>query len=167
MRPRVPGEVQLLVAALDDAFSRSGWHGPTLRATLRRVDAREAARHARGAAHSIAEIALHCAYWKYAGHRRITGAKRGAFPWKGSNWFPLHNLTTEEWKEVLRVLESMHAQLREAVLALPKKTLADVSPGAKVSNFKLIQGLAAHDAYHAGQIRLLRGLHKRTSGGRA
>lgn len=154
-------EIQILLDALDDAYDKPGWHGPSLRSTIRRIKAGEAVVHPAGATHSIAELALHCAYWKYAGYRRLTGAKRGSFPLKGSNWFPIApDLDDAEWKQSVKLLDDMHAQLREAVSALSKKRLAEIPSGAKVTNLKLIYGLAAHDAYHAGQIRLLRSLLK-------
>ena len=31
---------------------------------------------------------MHAAYWKYTVTRRFTGAARGSFPLKGSNFFP-------------------------------------------------------------------------------
>lgn len=157
-RTKSPIEIDILLAALDDAYNKTGWHGPTLRGAIRRVDAAEAVWHPEHVTHSIAEIALHCAYWKYAGLRRLTGAKRGGFPIKGSNWFAIDsNLSESKWKEIVKLLDDMHAQLRDAVAMLPVKHLRKVPTGAKVTNLKLIYGLSAHDAFHAGQIRLLRG----------
>ena len=77
----------LLVRLLDEGFDRRAWHGPNLRGTLRGVPAADAARRPAPDRHSIWEIAVHAAYWKYAVRRRITGAGRGSFPLKGSNWF--------------------------------------------------------------------------------
>ncbi|MCB9858207.1 MAG: DinB family protein [Phycisphaerales bacterium] len=154
-----PIEIQILLDALDDAYHKPGWHGPSLRSTIRRVSAKEAASRVKNASHSVAELVLHCAYWKYAGLRRLTGAKRGGFPLKGSNWFSVPaDLSESDWKLHVKLLDDMHAQLRETIAALPKKRLTEIPSGAKVTNLKLIYGLAAHDAYHAGQIRTLRGL---------
>ncbi|NOX57737.1 MAG: DinB family protein [Planctomycetes bacterium] len=112
--------------------------------------------------HCIAEIVLHCAYWKYAGHRRLTGGKRGGFALKGSNWFVTPGkLKDHEWKEIVRLVDEMHAQMRATVALLTPKQLAEIPTGAKVANLKMVYGLAAHDAYHAGQIRTIRGLFKR------
>ncbi|MCA9256668.1 MAG: DinB family protein [Phycisphaerales bacterium] len=158
---KMTSEIAILVAALEDAYEKAGWHGPSLRSVVRRVKAKEAVQRPNGAAHSVAELVLHCAYWKYAGVRRLTGARRGGFPIKGSNWFPVAaRLTDADWKSHLWLLDDRHADLIETVRALPAKRLSEVPTGAKVTNLKLIYGLAAHDAYHAGQIRLLRGLLK-------
>jgi len=161
---KTPREIEILLAALDDAYDKTGWHGPTLRGAVRRVNAREAVWRPDKGSHCIAEIVVHCAYWKYAGHRRLTGGKRGGFPIKGSNWFAVPDkLSDSKWKESLRLIDEMHARMRATIASLPANRLAVVPTGAKVTNLKMIYGLAAHDAYHAGQIRIIRGLFKQTS----
>ncbi|HEM45638.1 MAG TPA: hypothetical protein ENO23_01200, partial [Alphaproteobacteria bacterium] len=83
-RPQV---IDLLLASLDEAFDRSAWHGATLWGTLRAVRSEEAAWRPAPHRHSIWEIALHCAYWKYVVRRRLTGDRRRTFPLAGSDWF--------------------------------------------------------------------------------
>ena len=125
----------MILALLDQAYDHPSWHGTNLRGSLRRVTLAEAAWRPGPGRHNIWEIAVHAAYWKYAAWRRLTGATRGAFPLKGSNWFT-------------RPLE------RSAALSRTPK-------GSKVSNFALLSGVAAHDLYHAGQIQLLKRLARR------
>ncbi len=150
------GEIELLLAMLDDAFDKPAWHGPNLRGTLRRLSVAEAMWRPQPKRHCIAEIVVHCAYWKYAARRRLRGDKRGSFPLKGSNWFALPTkLTDDQLKEYVRILDAEHAALRQTVVELPPSQLLVVPQGAKVTNQKLIYGIAAHDVYHAGQIRLL------------
>ena len=55
---------------------------------------RESAWRPHPARHSIQEIVVHAAYWKYAVRRRLKGEKRGSFPLKGSDWFRRDRLTT-------------------------------------------------------------------------
>ncbi len=155
-------EVEILLAGIDDAYNKTGWHGPTLRGAIRRVGAREAGWRPSATSHCIAEIVLHCAYWKYAGYRRLTGGKRGGFALKGSNWFPVPDkLDDDEWNETVRLIDVIHNQMRAAIALLAPKRLVEIPKGDKVTNLKMILGLAAHDAYHAGQIRMIRGLFKR------
>jgi len=62
---------------LDDCYQRKAWHGPNLRGSLRGVtDADALWRPAKGR-HNIAELAIHCAYWKYT-VRRSSPAKSAA-----------------------------------------------------------------------------------------
>lgn len=78
----VAPEIRLLLALLDEGFDRAAWHGPNLRGALRGLTAAHAAQRPAPGRHCIWEIALHCAYWKYAVCRRLTGeGARGSFPW--------------------------------------------------------------------------------------
>ncbi len=110
---------------------------------------------------SIAEIAVHCAYWKYAAWRRLRGEKRGSFPLKGSNWFAIKDpLDEKTWKEYLKLLESCHRRLRETVAELTPMQLNIIPLTGRTTNLSLIEGIAAHDIYHAGQIQLLKRLYQ-------
>ncbi len=152
-------EIELLLQLLDQAYDRKAWHGPNLKASLRRVTAAEAAWRPAPGRRCIAEIAVHCAYWKYAARRRLTGGKRGSFALKGSNWFTLPDpLDEPTWREYLTLLDTMHRELRAIVAGLPPKLLPVVPKGSRVTNLALIEGIAAHDLYHAGQVQVLKRL---------
>ncbi len=148
-----------LLHSIDTAFDRSAWHGPNLRNSLRGLTLQEAAWRPAPGRHNIWEIAVHAAYWKYVVRRKITGEKRNSFPLPGSNWFerPVKK-TASAWKEDLRLLEDQHLQLRDAVGALASEDLARGFGRQNLGDF--IRGIAFHDVYHAGQIRLLRRLQK-------
>lgn len=102
--------------------------------------------------HNIWEIAVHAAYWKYVARRRLLGEKRGSFVLKGSNWFKRPTeLSERAWRADLALLASEHEKLRQAV--------KDYGAGKALQvQSLLIVGVAFHDVYHAGQIRLLRRL---------
>ncbi|HEV3121906.1 MAG TPA: DinB family protein [Isosphaeraceae bacterium] len=153
------GELQLLLDLLDQAYERKAWHGPNLKGSVRGLDARRACWRPAPGRHSIAEQVLHAAYWKYAARRRLRGDAKGSFPLKGSNWFPVtETLSEAEWRGYLRLLEAEHRSLRSAIADLRPEQLRQTPAGSKVSNDALIQGIAAHDIYHAGQIQLLKRL---------
>ena len=145
---------QLVLALLDEGYSRKTWHGPNLRQSLKGVTASQAAWRPAPGRRNIWELALHAAYWKYAVRRRIEGGKRGSFVLKGSNFFARPekgNATEAAWRADLALLEREHKALEAAirrVLETPrvKKLLPH------------LYGVAFHDVYHAGQIRLLRRL---------
>ena len=144
----------LVLALLDEAYEKRTWHGPNLRQSLRGVTAKQAAwRPARGR-HNIWEIALHAAYWKYVVRRKIEGGKRGSFALKGSNFFvrPEPGANTEAaWIADKQLLEREHRELRLAI-----EKLRGTSRWEKL--LPKLWGVAFHDIYHAGQIRLLRRL---------
>ncbi len=150
----------LLLRLIDECYDKTAWHGPNLKSSVRRVTVDEAVWRPRPGRRNIAEIVVHCAYWKYAVRRRITGGKRGSFPLKGSNWFELPaKLTAKQWREYLSLLDEQHTALREAVAQAPWAQLLKARrPAAH------IHGIALHDVYHAGQVRTLKTLHKQVAG---
>jgi len=154
-------EIALLLDLLSEAYDRKSWHGPNLRGSLRGVTAEQAARRPGGDRHNIWELALHAAYWKYVVRRRLTDGKRNSFILQGSNFFPRPvELSESAWKNDLAILDAEHRALLEAVQAIP----ASYPEGFRKNSRKwkltlhLVRGAAAHDLYHAGQIRLLRRL---------
>jgi len=153
----VNGEVRQVLALIDEAYAGKSWHGPTLRGSLKGLTAREASWRPGPGRHSIIEIALHAAYWKYTVRRRLTGAQRGSFPLAGHNWFPPG---TASWKETLALLDSEHALLRGTIVQGGLRTLR-VRAGKSLRGEKLLLGIAAHDLYHAGQVQLIKRLMRR------
>jgi uncharacterized damage-inducible protein DinB len=156
---RIDQRRELLLELLDQAYERQAWHGPNLKGSLRGLTAAEAGRRPAPGRHSIHDIVLHAAYWKYTVRRRLTGERRGSFPVAGSNWFTLPGrLTGAAWREARDLLEEMHRRLRESIVNLPPERLDELSPGTKHTHARLIYGIASHDLYHAGQIQLLKRL---------
>jgi len=156
------GEIELLLGLLDEAFDKKAWHGPNLRGSLRGVSAKQAAWRPSPRRHSVWEVAVHAAYWKYAVRRRLTGEKRGSFPLEGSNWIarPDGAVSDAAWRKDVALLVAEHRKLREVVAAFAPGKLRALSPGSRHSNLALIRGAAAHDLYHAGQIQLLKRLFR-------
>jgi len=147
---RLTSELSLLLDAIDEAYDKTSWHGPNLRGSLRGVDEVQAAWRPQPERHSIWELTLHAAYWKYVVRRRITRAKRGSFQLKGSNFFPVPDPpSTVAWRLALAILEDEHRALRAVVAGLTAPT-----------QIKMVRGIAAHDVYHAGQIQLLKRLYR-------
>lgn len=152
-------EIQLLLSILDEAYEKQAWHGPNLRGSLRGVSAEQAAWRPGPERHNIWEIAVHTAYWKYAVRRRLTGAKRGSFPHKGSNWFRKpESISDKAWQDDLHLLAEQHKQLREVISGMNPKLLFEKAQGSKITNARTVYRIAAHDVYHAGQIQLLKRL---------
>ena len=161
-------EKLLLLDGLDEAFAKKSWHGPNLRGAIRGVTAVQAAWRPAGDGHNIWELTLHAAYWKYVVRRKILREKRGTFVLAGSNFFERPErgsadaesaatgsaatgsaATEAAWRRDVAILEAEHGKLRDTVAALPARAFTPAM-------CHLIRGAAAHDLYHAGQIRLLR-----------
>jgi hypothetical protein len=150
-----------LLHTFDQAYDRQSWHGTNLKGSLRGLTAARAARRPGPRRHNIWELAVHAAYWKYAVWRQLTGARRGTFPLAGSNWFerPTREHSGQPaWRRDLALLEDMHHQLRSAIASLSPRELGQRAPGSKYTRVFLVEGIAAHDLYHAGQIQLIKRL---------
>ncbi len=144
----------IILALLDEAFQKKTWHGPNLQQSLKGITAKQAAWRPAPGRHNIWEETLHAAYWKYAVRRRIEGGKRGSFVLKGSNFFPRPEkgkATEAAWRADRAILENEHRALVQAA----RKVLS--SPIGE-RELRMLYGVAFHDVYHAGQIRLLRRL---------
>jgi len=162
--PMQAAHLDLLLGWLDEAYVGPAWHGPSLRAAIRGVNADTAAwRPARGR-HNIWEITLHSAYWKSAVRRRLTGRRERDFPAKGRNWFRRPDdpgLAHEAaWRRDVALLAEEHERLVRVVSRLRPSALGRRSRGSRQTPLEMIRGIAAHDLYHAGQIRLLRALSR-------
>ena len=148
---------KLVLALLDEAYEKKTWHGPNLSQSIKGVTAKQAAWRPGPGRHNIWEVMLHAAYWKYAVRRRIEGGKRGSFALKGSNFFTRPekgNLNEAAWRADKKLLEREHRALR--------MTIAKLLPTPRGAKFmRQLYGVAFHDIYHAGQIRLLRRLMER------
>ena len=134
--------------------------GATPLGSLRGVSAEQAAWKPAPARHSIWELTLHVAYWKYAVRRKLDGSARGGFPRKPSNWPRVPEPADEEaWKEDRALLRDEHRLLVAAVEGFTPDRLDDAGT-ATYRYADLIYGIAMHDAYHAGQIQLMKRLYR-------
>ncbi len=153
------GLQELLLHQLDEAFDRPAWHGPNLLGSIRGLDAAGASWRPAPGRHNAWEIVVHCAYWKQRVRHRLVQVPREPFPHPGKDWPQLPpELTEAEWRRDVRLLRESHLALRDAVASLPLEEFARPLPGLKVPRIRSAAGMALHDAYHAGQIRLLRRL---------
>ena len=139
----------VLLQSLRTAFDQKSWHGSNLTSALRGVHA-AAARKRFGRRKTIWEQTLHAAYWKHVILNKLAGTT--PFPRRGSNWPRMPAKPTEAtWRADVQLLCDTQKRLIEVVESLPKSRLDDQTTW-------LIQGAAAHDLYHTGQIKLLRKL---------
>lgn len=141
-------------------YAGPAWHGPCLRDALQGVTAREAAARPIPAAHSIFELTHHIGAWIGEVESRLRGNPSG-LPAEG-DWPGDTRVDESSWREVVTRVESRHSALMAFLPTLdPSRLDAIVDPNApgpsgKVTGYILLHGLAQHNAYHIGQIMLLR-----------
>lgn len=142
---------------LAHAYDRPTWHGANLREALAGVSLGQALWRPAPERHNVWELALHCAYWKHVVVRRLSGFNDDEGFSRTPKDFPaLPEATQSAWENDLGLLEATHQQLLEQVRAFDGARLNEVvGAGGSRTFTELIFGVAYHDTYHAGQIRLL------------
>lgn len=137
------------------------WHGGSVREILEDVTAREASARPIPGGHTIHEIVLHMAAWRGEARSRLLGGKPGQ-PAEG-DWPEAAADDERSWKAALDALAKAHRELLEALarfdeakLDLPAGLVRDPAEGTGLSYAVVLHGVAQHDAYHAGQIALLK-----------
>ena len=155
-------EIRSFILLLDEGFNKAAWHGPNLLGSLRGLSVQQLLFRPRKDGHNIWELAVHCAYWKYAVRNRLVSGRRNSFPLEGSNFFPRgKGLSVADWKKDLALLKQQHAALRATVLGLDPRTFDNRPKGSKHTVRRTVLGIAAHDLYHGGQVALLKRMANR------
>jgi uncharacterized damage-inducible protein DinB len=156
-------EATRLVDQFKRAHDGDPWHGSPVKAILEGVTAEQAAKKPAGGAHSIWELVLHMTGWRNEAAARVTGKPAGDPD--GGDWPKVGEPTAEQWKAALAALDESHRNLADVVRDLsdarlfePTNDLRNPAAGTGVSCYELLHGIVQHDAYHAGQIALLKKL---------
>ena len=152
-------EIDVIADELERAYDGDPWHGSSVTRILSGVTAAQAAARPLPAAHSIWELVFHMTGWVREVHRRMGGAKAGDPP--EGDFPPVTDPRPEAWAAALTDLGLAHRELIAAVRRLAPSDLNGLAgratPNApRIPHRNMLHGLAQHDAYHAGQIALLK-----------
>jgi uncharacterized damage-inducible protein DinB len=158
-------ELERIVRELEHAHDGSPWHGPSRASVLADVTVEEAARRPSPQGHGIWALVLHMRAWTGEVARRLReGHPRE--PAEG-DWPSLPEPSAQAWRDSLASLEQAHRALIAAVRETSPQRLderagteADAPLGSGVTYRVMLHGLAQHDAYHTGQISLLKRIYR-------
>jgi uncharacterized damage-inducible protein DinB len=156
-------EVDLLLRTIAPPRGKA-WHGGvTPVGAVRGVSAALARWRPAPRVHSIWELALHIAYWKYAVRRHLTPGEVPRFARSPSNWPALPVRPDERaWAADRALLAAEHSAFAAALKGFPASRLDAIPPEARKWSYgDLIAGILAHDAHHTGQIQLLKRIRRR------
>lgn len=137
------------------------WHGGTTAlGALRDVTAREAHRVPAPGRHSIWALTLHLAYWKYAVRRHLEPHPVPRFPRRPSNWPAVPaRPDPAQWEADKALLAEEDRLFQRAARQFdPARLGRRPLTSRKWTYGDLVLGVLAHDAYHTGQIQLLKRL---------
>jgi uncharacterized damage-inducible protein DinB len=158
-------EIERLVRELEHAHGGTPWHGPSRGAVLADVTFAEASRRPSTNGHGIWALVCHMRAWTSEVARRVReGSPRT--PAEG-DWPQPPSPSDRAWRAELVALEQAHLDLVAAVRDFPPArldertgTTDDPSVGGGVSYRVMLHGLAQHDAYHTGQVALLKRIYR-------
>jgi uncharacterized damage-inducible protein DinB len=166
-RPKT--DIDALREDLRNVYDGEPWHGSSITAVLAGVDAKSAALRSIPSGHTIWELVLHMTVWT----REVTSRVGGAAPKSPPEDWPKAKPGGGEtaWRSALEDLAAAQKELETAVESLDAKDLIrwigdqrDPALGAGVTVGTLIRGLLQHDAYHEGQIAILKRAAETASG---
>jgi hypothetical protein len=157
-------EVQRIANELARAHDGDPWHGSSARVILAGVNAAQAAARPIPNAHTIWELVLHMTGWRREVARRLGGGAP-ALP-VGGDWPQMPAPPTEvAWRATLVEFNAAHRELATATARLDPERLDELISGERsrevgtgVSWYVMLHGVSQHDAYHLGQVALLRRL---------
>lgn len=156
-------DLQRIIDLLEAAYAGSPWHGPSLSENLDGVTAAQASRRV-GAAHTIWELVLHVAAWRGEIARRLAGHEAGSPPEGDYPPAPQGDAANEDaWRKALAWLDESQQRLLSAARAItaddlhrPVVDYRENPSGQGATRYVTLVGVLQHDAYHSGQIGLLR-----------
>lgn len=143
-----------LVARLERTWHGHPWYGDSSDAILAGITPASAAHRLAGVTHSICEIVLHMTAWTEELAARVRGGPK-AEPARGDWPPPLHDAEAA-WPAALTALAAARADLVAAIREQTEQALGLLVPASEFSRFDSAYGLADHDAYHLGQVAMIK-----------
>lgn len=129
------------------------WVGANFKETLQGITAAKAAAAISKEGNSIWQLATHLIYWRTTVVNRLHG-NDNLPPFR--DFLIPDELNDVTWKQTLLDFESTYHLLRNAIQHVKDEQLDKPSPKPGQTNYQLIMGCLQHDAYHLGQMVLLK-----------
>jgi uncharacterized damage-inducible protein DinB len=146
-------EINRIVKLFEALQHGDCWIGTNFKETLQGVDAAGAADTISANSNSIWQLTAHIVYWRTTVVNRLTGSNNPP-PFK--DFLLPAQLNAASWKQTLHDFEAAYHLLRTALHTIKDEQLDMPSPRQGQTFYELIMGCLQHDAYHLGQIMLLK-----------
>jgi uncharacterized damage-inducible protein DinB len=154
--------LEFLSSHIGEAITGPVWHAQSLDELLADVTAEEAGTRPIPDAHSIAELVAHMGVWAAEAERRLSGATGS--PSEAENFPQVDTSSDAAWQAVLQQLREQHKSLERATQKIDEVLLHVKLPNRRHTRAVMLHGVVEHDAYHAGQIALLKKLIRSRKG---
>lgn len=148
-------EINRIVKQFEAMQHGDCWIGTNFKELLQGVDHKMAMARVEEKANSIWMLVGHITYWRTAVVNRLTGSDN---PPPFSDFYLPDEANTENWHQALHDFEAAYHLLRNALHHFNEDNLHKHSVKKEQTNYELIMGCLQHDAYHFGQLMLLKKL---------
>ena len=153
--------IEVLISEIENSVSGDPWHGWPVKKILDGITEQQAFSKPLPNAHSIVELTLHIWAWTAETTSRLKGNPPGD-PIAG-DWPDAEQYKSEGWEEIKSKLYSSTEELILTLKNFPEFKLDEIvgplrepSLGTGFSFEATVHGVAQHNAYHSGQIALLK-----------
>jgi uncharacterized damage-inducible protein DinB len=150
-------EVQRISRLLKHGYDGQPWYGTPFCKLLADVKPEQAAARPFPTAHTIWQEVLHAIAWRKFGLRLLKGEAVSGLS-DEENWPEPRGSDAAAWKQTLDDFAQTQTDLQAALAELTDERLQEKPADKPFSIYVLLHGIIHHDAYHAGQIALLRKL---------
>lgn len=146
-------EINRILKLFADLEHGDCWIGTNFKEVLHGVDHKKAIETINGRTNSIWMLVAHITYWRTAVVNRLTGTTN---PPPFSDFHLPDEAHEENWRQALHDFEAAYHLLRNAIHHFNEDNLYKPSVKKEQTNYELIIGCLQHDAYHLGQMLLLK-----------
>ncbi len=146
-------EINRIVKLFADLQHGDCWIGVNYKEVLHGVDAAGAVKNISGNTNNTWQLVAHITYWRTAVVNRLTGSLN---PPPFADFLLPDELSEANWRQALHDFESAYHLLRNAIHNFKEDNLDKPSPKEGQTYYQLIMGCLQHDAYHLGQLMLLK-----------
>ena len=156
-----PLRVELLTL-IESAYAGPAWHGASLLTSLKGVDAEAALWRPAPERPNVWEHVLHSAYARHRVMGRLDPSMKKRFPrklarslWAASPEIGDAKARSQAWADDRALLDDFQRQFLTLLGRISETRLRTTRRGTRFTYGDEAAGIALHDTYHAGQIRLV------------
>lgn len=148
--------IKHITKLLGDHFNGDPWIDVTILGELRKLSAKQAAYKPDGL-NSVWETVNHMISWRKALIGRVMGKP---VKYSDDNFFrEVKDRSPEAWKKTIAELKKSQKTIISFLRKQDDALLETVSPTSGYTYYELVMAILLHDAYHTGQIVLLKKLN--------
>ncbi len=146
-------EINRILKLFADLQHGDCWIGLNFKEALHDVNAAKAGAGTANKINNTWQLVAHITYWRTTVVNRLTGSTNPPpFP----DFLLPGELNEENWRQTLHDFEAAYHLLRNAIHGFTDEQLEKPSPKEGQTFYQLMLGCLQHDAYHLGQLVLLK-----------